>query len=333
MRPGRPGRRARGPPPRSAPDRVLRSRSGAPRPARPCPARPRGLPYQRRYGKVNGRRRPALFPARGLGLRPARSWKPAPASACASAARDVTSSSQVSVTSPMQVRVRGLEPRLLLERRGEAHHAALAADAGDLERCRSRSPSGRSYRRPPPERAPPTPASVTSSGSWVAQITVVPCSRARSASRPPIAIVVDAVEPRRRLVGDEHPGPGGDRAGERDALALAGREPVDGARRRGRRGRRSRARPSPARAPRRRRCPGGRATSSTFSRAVSTPERPGVCPTTPMRSRRNAARASRSSRERTTPPITTSPSSGRVEPGEQREERRLARAGRARHGA
>ena len=73
-----------------------------------------------------------------------------------------------------------------------------------------------------------------------------------------------------------------------------------------------------------------RAPSSTFSRAVSTPERPGVWPTTPMCSRRNAARASRSSAERTTPPTTHLALVRRVEAGEQREERRLARAGRAR---
>ena len=32
-----------------------------------------------------------------------------------------------------QVRVRGLEPVEIAERRAEAHHAALAADAGDLQ--------------------------------------------------------------------------------------------------------------------------------------------------------------------------------------------------------
>ena len=39
----------------------------------------------------------------------------------------------------------------------------------------------------------------------------------------------DAVEARGRLVGDEHGGAGRDRPGERDPLALPGREAVDGA--------------------------------------------------------------------------------------------------------
>ncbi len=50
--------------------------------------------------------------------------------------------------------------------------------------------------------------------------------------------------------------------------------------------------------------------SSTFSRAVSALERPGTWPTTPIDSRRKAARASRSRAESTTSPTTTSPSSG-----------------------
>ena len=102
------------------------------------------------------------------------------------------------------------------------------------------------------------------------------------------------VESRGRLVRDDDGRARGEDAGERDALALAGREQFDAAlgvrgEADSREGSAARSRASSGSTPRAR----GRARRS---RAERNPERPGACPTTAMRSRRSAARAARSER-------------------------------------
>ncbi len=66
-----------------------------------------------------------------------------------------------------------------------------------------------------------------STGSCVAQTIAVPVVRASSAKSAPDRARVRLVEPRRRLVREQHRRPRGERARDRDALPLPHRQPRD----------------------------------------------------------------------------------------------------------
>ena len=333
MRPGRPGRRARAPLPRSATRSrasvaIRRASSGS-----AVSGSPTGLPYQRRYGKVNGAdgapipalRRCLSGRSRARGSRRRRALRER------RAGRDLVVPGERHLAH--EVRVRGLEPvGWPSSAAGEPHRRSARSGRRRPGWCRSRSPSGRSYRRPVAS-ATSTPASVDE--QRVVRRADRPSCRARGRGRRGGRRSRASSPLSSRAVGSSATS---DRAGRPRSPGRARRARARRRRagrrhaRRGRRARRSRARPSPARAPRRRRRPRSARTSSTFSRARQ--ERPRGRAS--GRRRRCARAGTRRARRGRAPESDDAADEHlalvrRVEPGEQREQRRLARAGRARH--
>ena len=114
--------------------------------------------------------------------------------------------------------------------RGPARRrSSPAARPGSVPRRRARAPQASAASRPQvshPSRSCSSAWSTTS-GSCEATTTAAPHSRASRESSAATDERVRLVEPRRRLVGDQDVGPRSERAGDRDAQALAAGEPLD----------------------------------------------------------------------------------------------------------